>query len=521
MQNLSEKLRQLGELFSNSMDLTDSDRYMILSTLTTDSASSLVITPEGKFHRDWIADNLSEITGYNMTEIDTFEKWEKIVHKDDIEEFRKSVGKIISGTPVSIDLRIICADNTTMWLNNTVFPLKDKDGRVVRLISAVKNITERKLYEKEMFKSQRLESLGLLAGGIAHDFNNILTSILGNVSLAKNNSLGNGSAIDYLSRAEKSIESAKALTKQLLTFAKGGEVVFSVIDIVKIVKESADMSLSGSSMSVRYTGDNRNYRITGDKNQIFQLVQNVIINAAQAMSWDGIIDVDFISCNLPEEKRGLVPGGYICVKIRDYGEGISEENIDRIFDPFFTTREHGSGLGLSVAHSIITRHGGGIFLNSSKETGTVFEIYLPEVSSEIAHESENEYNMYKSSGHVLIMDDDSDIRNLLKSMLEFMGFSTDFSQRGEDALKLYEDSLNNGNPYTFVILDLTVSGGMGGLRCAEKIRELNSSARILFSSGYSSEIIDKENMYNGKTVFLEKPYSMEELSKTIMILEKE
>ena len=521
MQNLGEKLRQLGVLFSNSMDLTDSDRYMILSTLATDSASSLVITSEGKFHRDWITDNLSDITGYDMTESDTFDKWEKIVHKDDIEEFRKSVAKIIAGNPVSIDLRIICADNTTMWLNNTVFPLKDENGRVVRLISAVKNITERKLYEKEMFKSQRLESLGLLAGGIAHDFNNILTAILGNVSLAKNAALEKNLVMDYLSRAEKSIDSAKALTKQLLTFARGGEVVFSVIDIVKIVKESADMSLSGSSMTVSFNGDDGNYRIMGDKNQIFQLVQNIVINAAQAMYWEGTINIDFTSYNLTEEKRELIPGRYICVKIRDYGEGISDENIDRIFDPFFTTRKHGSGLGLSVAHSIISRHGGAIFLNSSKDKGTEFDIYMPEVSSEIEAIPDAKEVIYRSSGHVLIMDDDSDIIRMLAGMLNIMGFSSDFSLRGEDAFKLYEDSLNNGNPYTFVILDLTISGGMGGLKCAEKIRELNSCARILFSSGYSSEIINIENMYNGKTLFIEKPYSMEELSKAIMILENE
>lgn len=519
MIDLEAKLKQLRELFSNSLDLTDSDRYMILATLATDSASSLVMTPDGKFHRDWIADNLSDIIGYNLKELDNFEKWEKIVHPEDVPAYRKSVERIISGSPVSAELRIICADKKVMWINNTVFPLKDKDGRVVRLISAVKDITERKMYEKEMFKSQRLESLGLLAGGIAHDFNNILTSILGNVSLAKNISSGSVESVNYLSNAEKSIDAAKALTRQLLTFARGGEPVFSLVDPVPIVKESAGLCLSGSAITARFKGDDRAYRVQGERNQIFQLVQNILINAAQAMAWNGVIDIDFMSCNLTEEKRELAAGKYFCLKIRDYGEGIAEENIDHIFDPFFTTREHGSGLGLSVAHSIVKRHGGCIFVNPSSAGGTEFEIYLPEAGGDIAAATVKENTVYKSSGHVLVMDDDTNIIKMLKSMLEMMGFSCDFAHNGEDAIKLYKDSLDRGSVYDFIILDLTVSGGMGGLKCAEKITDLDSSVKIVFSSGYSSEIINPDVMKPGKVAFLEKPYSMEELAGAISYIE--
>lgn len=516
--NLNIKLKELSKMFGNIHDLTDSDRFMILATLTTDSASSLVITEEGKFYRDWIADNLSPILGYDMKDFDTFEKWGEIVHPDDLEIFKESVKKIITGNAVSTDLRIFRKDKKLMWVNNTVYPLKDNSGRVARLISAVKDITERKIYEKEMLKTQRLESLGILAGGIAHDFNNILTAILGNISLAKNFCDDSISSTAYLSYAEKSIEGAKSLTKQLLTFARGGQTSLEIVELVETVKQISQISLSGSGIHIKYMGDSGDLTIKADKSQIMQVFQNIIINSAQAMSWQGCLTITFKTKILEVANMDLAPGSYISVQIRDEGPGIPDENLENIFDPFFSTKETGSGLGLTVAHSIVKRHKGRISVQSSIKEGTIVEVLIPEIKGEKKSENKNINSITNGTGSILIMDDDENIIKILGSMLDVMGYSYDSVTNGDEAIDLYKEKAGNGQPYSFVILDITIAGGMGGINCAEQILDLDKGAKIIFSSGYSSDSVSNEDFRGSKIVFLEKPYRIDELSKAISSL---
>ncbi|PKL18137.1 MAG: hypothetical protein CVV49_07545 [Spirochaetae bacterium HGW-Spirochaetae-5] len=516
--NLNVKLKELSKMFGNIHDLTDSDRFMILATLTTDSASSLVITEEGKFYRDWIADNLSPILGYDMKDFDTFEKWGEIVHPEDIETFRESVKKIITGNAVSTDLRIFRKDKKVMWVNNTVYPLKDDSGRVARLISAVKDITERKIYEKEMLKTQRLESLGILAGGIAHDFNNILTAILGNISLAKNFCDDSISSTAYLKDAEKSIEGAKSLTKQLLTFARGGQTSLEIVELVEAVKQISQISLSGSGIHVKYIGDSDVFTIRADKSQIMQVFQNIIINSAQAMSWQGILTITFKTKILETAHVDLPPGNYISVQIKDEGPGIPDEDLENIFDPFFSTKESGSGLGLAVAHSIVKRHKGSISVQSSIKEGTTIEVLIPEIKGEKESENKNINIITNGTGSVLIMDDDENIIKILGSMLSVIGYSYDSVTNGDEAIERYKEKAGKNQPYSFVILDITIAGGMGGINCAEQIINLDKSAKIIFSSGYSSDSVSKDDFHGSKIVFLEKPYRIDELSKAISSL---
>lgn len=516
--DLNYKLKELSKMFGNIHDLTDADRFMILATLTTDSASSLVITEDGRFHRDWIADNLSPILGYDMKNFDTFEKWGQIVHPEDIEIFRDSVKKIISGNAVSTDLRIIRKDKKIMWVNNTVYPLKDEAGRVARLISAVKDITERKMYEKEMQKTQRLESLGILAGGIAHDFNNILTSILGNINLAKTGFENQEDISSYLENAEKSVDNAKTLTKQLLTFARGGKVSSEIIELTDAVKEISQMSLSGSGIQVNYLGDTSEFTIRADKSQVLQVFQNIIINSVQAMSGQGVLTIAFNRKIIEKSEMGINPGRYVSVRISDEGPGIKENDLENIFDQFFTTKETGSGLGLTVVHSIVKSHKGKIFVESFPGSGTAVEVLFPEINGETKNTDKYKSGIMKGTGHVLIMDDDEDIVKILGSMLKVLGYTFDSVADGNKAYELYKKKSESAEPYAFIILDLTITGGMGGIECAERIHEFDSNVRIIFSSGYSADTVKNEKFSSEKIVFLEKPYKIDELSKAISLL---
>ncbi len=519
--DLNIKLKELSQMFGNIHELTDSDRFMILATLTTDSASSLVITEDGKFYRDWIADNLSPQLGYDMKDFDTFEKWGQIVHPDDIEIFRDSVKRIVAGNAVSTELRILRNDKKIMWVNNTVYPLKDESGRVVRLISAVKDITERKMYEKEMLNTQRLESLGILAGGISHDFNNILTSILGNVNLAKT-VCGNSEDINsYLENAEKSIDKAKTLTKQLLTFARGGQTSLEIVELVDAVKQISQMSLSGSGIHVNYVGDSGDFTINADKSQVMQVFQNIIINAAQAMSLQGLITITFSSRIIENSEMELAPGSYISVQIRDEGSGIPDKDLENIFDPFFSTKETGSGLGLAVAYSIVKRHNGKIYVQSSIGEGTTVEVLIPEMRGERESENIKLNSVTNGTGSVLIMDDDDNIIKILGSMLSVMGYNFNSTMNGDEAVELYKIKAGEGKPYSFVILDLTIAGGMGGINCAQRIFDMDKEARVIFSSGYSSDSVSHEDFPGSKIVFLEKPYRIDELSKAISSLRRQ
>jgi PAS domain S-box-containing protein len=513
--DLTEKLRDMSLRYANTEELTDSDRYMILATLTTDSASSLTIEPGGGFTRDWLADNLSPILGFDMTQVDSFEKWSQIIHPDDREQFWNSVKKITGGLPVYGELRIITADKKIVWVSNTVYPLKDKEGRIVRLISAVKNITDRKIFENEMHKSQRLESLGLLAGGIAHDFNNIMSATLGNITIAQNMIKGDEAINLNLQAAAASIDKAKLLTKQLLVFARGGIPKITVIEIVKLVKECTLLALTGSGITVEFIPDEAEYNVRGDSGQLMQIFQNLTMNAARAMEDKGVLRIEFTTRVVDENDKVLSGGLYVSIKIIDRGHGIPAEILDKIFDPFFTTRESGTGLGLTVAHSVIRKHQGIITAESIPGEGSVFEVLLPVYSGEASRADELSAELMTGSGSILIMDDQPDILRTLSAMLEILGYSSKSASGGDEALTFYETAFKKHKPYDAVILDLTVPGGMGGMECARRIRAVDKNANIVFSSGYSSDDIDFGEGLNSVIHVLEKPYDIKELGRVI------
>ena len=397
-------------------------------------------------------------------------------------------------------------------------PIRDENNRVIGVVLVFSDITERLKVEDELLKGKKLESVGILAGGIAHDFNNILTAIMGNVSLAKNYIDPDHKAYRRLEEADRATVRAKDLTHKLLTFSKGGAPVKKAASIEELIHESSGFILSGSSVKSMFSFADDLWPVDIDTGQISQVIQNLCLNASQAMPDGGLIRVRGENEIVPEDSPlPLAPGKYIKVSFRDNGVGISQKNIARIFDPYFTTKQKGSGLGLATVFSIINNHDGYITVESEMDIGTTFTFYLPageKVPETVVAEKKLQEN-YKGSGKILIMDDEEIVREVAGEMLSLIGFDVDFALHGEEALQKYSEAQMNGKPFDVVILDLTVPGGMGGGEAIKKLLEIDPEVRAIVSSGYSNNPIMANFKDYGFKGMVSKPFHFDEIQKIL------
>ncbi len=400
-------------------------------------------------------------------------------------------------------------------------PIITSSGETIGVVLVFRDVTNQYRLERELEKIRKIESLGLLAGGIAHDFNNMLSAILGNIDLSLLDSNLEEKTRKRLEDAFKASQRASDLTRQLLTFAKGGQPIRQTADLAEIIKDSTDFILHGNKIKCRYHFADNLYLVDIDKNQISQVIQNLIINAVQAMPAAGTLEV---SCNNADpEAISATPldadNHFVCVKITDEGQGISHDIIDKVFDPYFSTKSQGSGLGLSIVHSIITKHDGHIEVNSVPGEGTSFTIYLPATSKELKITTDTPVQRVgeQLKGVVLVMDDEEAVRQTICLMLEEFDLQSVAVADGEEAVRLYQEHLVKGNPFCLTILDLTVPGGRGGKDAAKEILALDPDARIVVSSGYSQDPIMARPRDHGFCAVLAKPFDLEELGNVLNI----
>ena len=408
------------------------------------------------------------------------------------------------------------ADQQMRYLRVSSSPIKLTEKEIIGYVLVLRDITERRRFEEEILKTQKLESLSVLAGGIAHDFNNILTAILGNISLAKLLAEERQDIQERLIVAEKATIRAQDLTQQLLTFAKGGTPVKKSASIADIVKDSSEFGLRGSNVKVEFEFAPDLPLVNVDSGQISQVIQNLVINADQAMPDGGTITIRVNpTMILPETPVPLKPGEYIKIEVEDEGIGIPEEYINRIFDPFFTTKQKGSGLGLASAYSIIKKHDGHIEVRSEIGKGTCFTIYLPVATNGQKEASPSSSELYRGTGRILIMDDEPDVRELLGKILQHLGYQTDFASDGKEAIEKYQQAMTNGQPFDVVIMDLTIPGGMGGAETIKVLHQIDPHVCAIVSSGYSNDPIMANFNEHGFSACMQKPYSIEIVSKVL------
>lgn len=404
-------------------------------------------------------------------------------------------------------------------LSCTLFECNNRSA----ILAVARDISERKRMEGELLKIERLESIGVLAGGIAHDFNNILASILGNINLARLDTELKNETQTLLEEAEKASLRARDLTQQLLTFAKGGNPVKELTSLPEVIRDCAHFILRGSNVSCHYEFDSELWYVAIDKSQISQVIQNLIINARQAMSHGGRITIHCHNVRAPQQVPQVSPDGrYLKIVIKDEGDGIPARIIDKIFDPYFTTKQQGSGLGLAVSHSIIVKHGGHIFASSTPDTGTSFTFYLPASSAPnqaIAPPLPGPLHPSRpSSARIMIMDDEPMVIQVTLAILKNLGYDGISALDGHEAIHLYREAQEANNDIDVVIMDLTIPGGMGGKEAAQKILALNPTAKIMVSSGYSNDPVMANFRYYGFQAAVSKPFQIGELSDAILQL---
>jgi PAS domain S-box-containing protein len=385
------------------------------------------------------------------------------------------------------------------------------------VLAITRDVTEQEHIQKELIKAQKLESISVLAGGIAHNFNNVLTGVIGYITYAKKHLKDPDKVLQILDSAEKSSYRAAGLARQLLTFSQGASPVKKPVAVDNLVQESVSLFLSGTNVKGMIECSSHQI-ILADCQQINQVFNNIVLNALQAMPNGGILTVTAETIRLKTgNKFRLQPAMYVRIIFEDTGMGIKKDDLGKIFDPYFTTKDHGTGLGLSTTHSIISKHGGCIDVSSKTDTGTIVTIFLPTSTERLLKNERTDalVQHIQSDISILVMDDELMIQEVAGEILRDLGYKVTTCGSGEEAVALYKTSLNAGSPFSIVIMDLIIPGGMGGIEAARLILELSPKACLLASSGDSNGPAMAEHATYGFCGTITKPYNAEDLSRAL------
>ncbi len=386
-------------------------------------------------------------------------------------------------------------------------------------VSMIFDITEEKALQEQLAQSQKMDTVGQLACGIAHDFNNMLSGILGSAEVIGMNQNLDSEVREYINIIINAAERASELTSKLLAFSRRGKIISSVIDIhecinsvIMLLKRSIDkrIIIKESLLAERF-------KITGDPTLIQNALLNLAINAKDAMPDGGSITIATREAYLDDEFLKKYPhadkGLYLEIDVSDTGSGISRENLPKIFDPFFTTKPvgKGTGLGLAAVYGTVKEHRGFIRVYSEENVGTVFRLYLPLDSERNYEKEKNESIIIPGKGRIMVVDDESVIRNTAYGMLSSMGYEVLLAQDGEEALKIYK---SENEKIDLVILDM-VMPKISGKETFERLKKIDKSVKVIFSSGFSPEAVAGDIRGIGTIGFIQKPYRIVELSKLI------
>ena len=496
------------------------------------SADGIVVTNEAGAVAEW-NEAQQRITGLRRSDVLGLPAWEAerlIMPKDEqtserVGQIKARVQGLLRGDGGWIPSReiehpIVLPDGSIKTVSEHLFVIKrGSENMIVSIVSditqKIKTENDKRLVEQYLQQAQKLESLGILAGGIAHDFNNLLMGIFGFTDIARRK-VEDEAISEYLTRAMESMERAKGLTQQLLTFAKGGAPVKRITPIASLIRETCQFASHGSNVRANLSLREDLWQCNVDKNQIGQVIQNLIINAIQAMPMGGEVQVTAENLRLAEEDVAtLKKGDYVLVSVKDQGIGISEEMLSRIFDPFFTTKTQGHGLGLAISHSIITRHGGAIVVQSELGKGTTFDVYLPAIGEAGIENLKPTVIGHSGTGKILLMDDEEALRSLMSYMLESFGYSVIGKSNAKDTLDFFVQAKENGEDFAAVILDLTVPGGKGGKEVAQEIRKIDEEIPLFVSTGYAGDPILANPEEYGFTAGISKPFKMADLMEML------
>jgi PAS domain S-box-containing protein len=403
-------------------------------------------------------------------------------------------------------------DGERIWISENVRAVLDAGNRVRYYEGFVSDITPRRRLEAEMLRASKLEAVGILAGGIAHDFNNILTVVLGNITLAEQDTEAQASVAALLRDAKRATLRARDLTQQLLTFAKGGDPVRTAIELPELLRESVEFALHGAKARAEYQVAPDLWPVNADKGQIGQVVQNLVINAVQAMPQGLVVVVRAENRQLPGHSNPPLPAGrFVKLSVEDTGVGIPAEHLGKIFDPYFTTKQSGSGLGLATVYSIVKKHQGHIEVESQLGVGTKFHIWLPAAEAREPAPSVRRLDGDIVGARILFMDDEAGIRAMAALFIQRLGAEVSLAEDGAQAVEKFLLARASGRPFDAVIMDLTVPGGMGGREATQRLLDLDPGVKVIVSSGYSRDPVMANHKAHGFKGILPKPYGPDQM----------
>ncbi|MGD8388436.1 MAG: PAS domain S-box protein [Desulfobacteraceae bacterium] len=433
-----------------------------------------------------------------------------------------STGKSYKG----FDSEVIRKDRTQRYVEASITLIQDSDGNPVGFRGIARDVTYRKQVEVEqenlrqkLQQAQKMESIGTLAGGIAHNFNNVLMGIQGRASLMMMNKDSSHPDYEHLKGIQEYIKNATELTKDLLGFARGGKYEVQSTNLNKLIEHEIRMfSRTKKEIRVHEKYDKKLWTAEVDQGQIRQVLLNLYVNAWQAMPAGGDLYVQTENVFLSKEHLRTLkvqPGRYVKISVTDTGTGMDEATRQKIFDPFFSTKgmERGSGLGLASVYGIVQNHGGLIQVSTEKGKGTMFEIFLPASDKEIQEDSSDihQQSLEYGRGTVLLVDDEAMVLEVGQMMLENLGYRVLIAQSGEEAIDLYDKEREE---IDLIILDM-IMPGMGGGEAFDRLKTFNPDVAVLLSSGYSINGQATEILDRGCNGFIQKPFTMEDLSRKI------
>lgn len=414
-------------------------------------------------------------------------------------------------------------DEKQLWLEVRGYPFGEG------LLLLVQDVTARREEAERRSRIDRLESLGLLARGFAHDFNNLLTVLLGNISLAEMR-LRNAITLPELHTAKQATLQAQNLVQQLLTFARGGAPIKSLVRLSDLIETFFAHHTRATRMEYRIEVQSGLPQVALDAAQVRRLLSNLIRNAEQAQPEGGEIT---IRCFAPDHAE-MFPGEMVtdqnfqpsglAIEVSDQGEGISPEHLPHIFEPYFSTRkaDNATGLGLTVCESIAKAHGGSLTVRSEPGKGTTVRLYLPLDADAEDTSTFGLSNLFEAppeaaapTPRILVLEDDPLVRSLIVRNLTSNGFEVAESAEGSETVRLYQESLNQGRVFDLVILDLSIPNGMGGVRTIEKLRALDPEVFAIVSSGYSDDPVMAKPASYGFAAVLPKPYEPADMLRLV------
>ena len=485
--------------------------------ITTDTLGRVVIMNQvAEALTGW---TLAEAEGRPLTEVF------RIIHGDSRQPCPDPASMVLRlGRQVELSNHtlLLGRDEVERVIADSGAPIRDADGQTSGVVLVFRDETEKRQLAENAQRIERLDALGLLAGGIAHDFNNLLMGVFGHMEIAARNSEAAGPAGKALREASSALERARRLTQQLLTFARGGTPQRHFQRIDGFLRDGASFALAGSPVACEFHLPEDLWTCHFDDAQLSQVVENVVINARQAMMPEGgrlLIRGANVALADPRPSS-LKPGCYVRISIHDHGPGIPAEILPRIFDPFFTTKEAGTGLGLATSHSILLQHQGGIEVESQPRKGTTVHLWIPAdpaaTPTAPAEDGASPASAtVRAEGLILIMDDEPAVRAVTGGMLKLLGYPSCAVADGERALEFCQELMEADRPIAAIILDLTIPGGMGGLEVIGPLRALFPALPIFAATGYSSDPVVADPARFGFTASISKPFTIAELGATL------